>query len=76
MTLLEPWSKRFPDLHVADQVFTGSPSRLLVDSTRLADLLVIGGRVRAEDRPGMSAGALAHTVLHHAHCPVAIVPER
>jgi nucleotide-binding universal stress UspA family protein len=73
--LLEPWKQKFPEVAVSSQAFPGSVGKRLVDSTRLVDLLVIGGRARAEDRPGMRVGALAHTVLHHAHCPVIIVPE-
>jgi nucleotide-binding universal stress UspA family protein len=74
-SLIEPWTRKYPDVTVSCQAFPGSPSQRLVDSTRLVDALVIGGRVRTEGHAGMRVGALAHTVLHHAHCPVIIVPE-
>lgn len=72
---LEPWEEKYPNVRVSRQAFPGTPSRLLVDSTRLVDALVIGGLARTEGHEGVRVGALAHTVLHHAHCPVIIVPE-
>jgi nucleotide-binding universal stress UspA family protein len=74
--VLEPWEQKYPGVPVTRQTFPGSPSRMLVDSTRLVDTLVIGGRDRVGGHTGMRIGALAHTILHHAHCPVIVVPER
>ena len=71
---LAPWRQMFPDVPVAAEALAGLPAKLLVEATDLADLVVIGGRTR-DGRDGMRVGAIAHTVLHHAHCPVAIVPE-
>ena len=71
---LAPWQQMFPDVPVAAEALAGLPAKLLVEATDLADLVVIGGRTR-DGRDGMRVGAIAHTVLHHAHCPVAIVPE-
>ena len=72
---LDPWQDKYPDLVVTGQVLAGPPAKLLVESTRLVDLLVIGGKPRRDGHDGMRVGSLAHTVLHHAHCPVVIVPE-
>jgi nucleotide-binding universal stress UspA family protein len=75
--VLEPFRQKHPDVVLTQQAFPGTVSRMLVDSTRLVDVLVIGGDARPEEKgPGMRIGALAHTVLHHAHCPVIVVPER
>jgi nucleotide-binding universal stress UspA family protein len=74
--LLSPWQEKFPDVRFAWQVFAGSPTRVLVESSRAADVVVLGGRVRSEGRDGLRVGALVHAVLHHAHCPVVVVPER
>jgi nucleotide-binding universal stress UspA family protein len=73
--VLAPWRARYPDVAVFPQLFASSLSRVLVESSRLTDLVVLGGRIRAEAHEGMRLGALAHSVLHHAHCPVVIVPE-
>jgi nucleotide-binding universal stress UspA family protein len=72
--LLAPWRDKHPDTFVESQVVTGPPSKRLVDSSRMADLIVIGGR-RYISSPGMRLGGLAHAVLNHAHCPVVVVPE-
>jgi nucleotide-binding universal stress UspA family protein len=73
-SLVAPWREKHPGMAVETQVLTGTPSRMLVDSSRLADLVVLGGR-RCRDGDGIRPGGLAHAVLHHAHCPVVIVPE-
>jgi nucleotide-binding universal stress UspA family protein len=76
-SVLEPFEQKHPGVVVTQQAIPGTVSQLLVDSTRLVDVLVIGGDARADEKhPGMRIGALAHVVLHHAHCPVIVVPER
>lgn len=73
--VLSPWKDKHPGVVVNSEVLAGSPSKLLVESTELVDLLVVGGKLRDKGHAGMRIGALTHTVLHHAHCPVAVVPE-
>ncbi|WP_077797035.1 universal stress protein [Streptomyces sp. JHA26] len=51
----------------------GPARRVLLHASHEADLLVIGRR--SSGRPGPRLGRVAHTVLHHAVCPVAVVPE-
>nr|WP_318216996.1 universal stress protein [Streptomyces sp. SCL15-6] len=46
---------------------------MLLNASNEADLLVIGRR--SSGRSGPRLGPVAHTVLHHAVCPVAVVPE-
>lgn len=53
----------------------GSARKLLLDASHGADLLVVGAR-RRPGHFGLQLGRVAHTVLHHAECPVAVVPER
>ncbi|MEZ0110372.1 nucleotide-binding universal stress UspA family protein [Catenulispora sp. EB89] len=72
---LAPWKEMHPQLKVSSDVLAGLPAKLLVEATELADLVVIGGRAHRDGEGGMRVGAIAHTVLHHAQCPVAIVPE-
>ncbi|GAA2003388.1 universal stress protein [Catenulispora subtropica] len=73
---LAPWQKKYPEVSVTSEVLTGVPTKLLVESTQLVDLVVIGARARHDGEDGMRVGAIAHTVLHHAACPVAVVPDR
>jgi nucleotide-binding universal stress UspA family protein len=72
---LAPWIAKYPELRVAGEVLTGVPATLLVEATQLSDLVVVGAKRRGDGHDGMRVGALAHTLLHHAHCPVAVVPE-
>jgi len=72
--LVAPWRDKHPDTFVETQVLTGPASKRLVDSSRMADLLVIGG-LRYLSSPGIRLGGLGHALLHHARCPVVIVPE-
>lgn len=73
--ILEPWKAKHPQVNVSYEALPGLPAKLLVESTELVSLVVIGGKARGGG-DGMRVGSIAHTVLHHAHCPVAIVPER
>lgn len=72
---LAPWREKYPDVSIEAEVRDGSPARRLVEASAFADLLVIGGR-RHHDGEGMRLGALAYALLHHARCPVAVVPDR
>ncbi|GAA1971209.1 universal stress protein [Catenulispora subtropica] len=56
------------------QIATGSTAGLLVDASRRADLLVTGARRHTEGRHGMLLGPVTQSLLHHAECPVAVVP--
>ncbi|MEU6114247.1 universal stress protein [Streptomyces sp. NPDC047117] len=52
----------------------GPAGGTLVAASESADLLVVGAR-RRQGRAGLQLGPVNHTVLHHAQCPVAVVPE-
>ncbi|MEW2529538.1 universal stress protein [Streptomyces sp. NPDC047071] len=56
------------------RVVEGSPRAALLDAAEGADLLVVGAR-RRTGQVGMQLGPVNHAVLHHAACPVAVVPH-
>ncbi|MFE5481015.1 universal stress protein [Streptomyces sp. NPDC056527] len=63
-----------PQLIVNHHVETGtSTPGILVEASAHTDLLVMGREHHAFGA-GPSLGRVAHTLLHHAHCPVEIVP--
>ncbi|AZS84086.1 universal stress protein [Streptomyces griseoviridis] len=63
----------FPGLTVAeDIVHTPSAAGSLVEASAHADLLVLGAR-RPRTAPGVALGPITHALLHHSHCPVAVV---
>lgn len=67
--------EEFPELTVTTQVEGGrSIPGLLVEATHEADLLVLGAH-RPPLGIGRALGHVTHAVLHHAHCPVEIVPR-
>ncbi|MFF8534440.1 universal stress protein [Streptomyces sp. SAS_267] len=53
----------------------GPARRVLLDASHEADLLVVGAR-RREGHFGLQLGRVAHAVLHHSACPVAVVPHQ
>ncbi|GAA3880342.1 universal stress protein [Streptomyces lacrimifluminis] len=53
----------------------GPARRVLPDASRDADLLVVGAR-RNPGHVGLQLGRVAHAVLHHSACAVAVVPEQ
>ncbi|MFF8378441.1 universal stress protein [Streptomyces sp. NPDC015661] len=63
-----------PDLIVGHHVEPGtSTPGILVEASGHTDLIVMG-RDRRPLGVGPSLGRVAHTLIHHAHCPVEIVP--
>ncbi|MFI0828047.1 universal stress protein [Streptomyces roseolus] len=74
--LAEPLRRAFPNLTLTTEVAGGSSAAaVLVEASRHTDLLVVGARRRPMGL-GPSLSHVAHVLLHHAHCPVAIVPRR
>lgn len=72
--LREPTTAR-PGIAVRREIVQGTARAALLDASTAADLLVVGAR-RRQGRTGMQLGPVNHAVLHHAHCPVAVVPHR
>jgi nucleotide-binding universal stress UspA family protein len=66
--------ERYRDTLVS-RVVTDSPARqALLEATAEADLLVVGAR-RRQAIAGLQLGLINHALLHHAQCPVAVVPH-
>ncbi|NES31758.1 universal stress protein [Micromonospora terminaliae] len=72
---LAPWRETFPDVPVEVVANPGSPSALLVEESRSAQLVVVGSRGRGGLR-GMLLGSVSQQLIQHAQCPVAVVRER
>lgn len=62
----------FPDVAVEQRLVHGSSGRQLVESSRGAELVVVGSRGRG-GFASLMLGSVSHFVLHHAHAPVLIV---
>jgi nucleotide-binding universal stress UspA family protein len=64
---LAPWRARYPDVGVVERTPRAHPVGALTACSSRAALLVVG--------PGRETrlGSVAHGVIHHADCPVALV---
>jgi len=71
---LHGWSEKYPGLDIRPEVRLGPAAKVLVEAGEHAALLVVGRHTR---RPalGLRLGPVAHAVIHHAACPVAVVPH-
>ncbi|WP_369268750.1 universal stress protein [Streptomyces sp. R11] len=63
-----------PGVPVRRATVEGPASRILVTRSAAADLVIIGAR-RRHGHFGLQLGRVGHTLLHHAYCPVAVVPQ-
>ncbi|MGW4516098.1 universal stress protein [Streptomyces sp. NPDC004393] len=67
--------ERYPDVTVRQEVLSGETREVLVEASRGAQLMVVGARGHG-GLAGMLLGSVSQAVLHHAHCPVAVVRGR
>jgi nucleotide-binding universal stress UspA family protein len=73
---LEDWAgplrERFPETDLATEAIPGHAAEVLIDASDAAALVVVGSRGRGAF-VGLLLGSVSQSVLHHAHCPVAVV---
>jgi nucleotide-binding universal stress UspA family protein len=70
---LQRWQRRYPSVTAAGIVIRDQAAAGLVEQSAAEHLLVVGSRSR-NALAGTLLGSVAHGVLHHATCPVAVVP--
>jgi len=68
-------AQAYPKVTVQSRLAEGRAHNALLEAATTSDLLVVGAR-RPRGSIGMQLGLTNHTVLHHAACPVAVVPQR
>jgi len=73
-TVVAAMRKKFPKVRVRIDTVRHDAAHALVDATRAADTVVITAHHHGGRRPGRQLGPVEHALLHHAHCPVALVP--
>ncbi|MEV6202914.1 universal stress protein [Streptomyces sp. NPDC051771] len=67
-------AREHPEVRVRRSSVEGTAHRSLTERSAAADLLVLGAR-RRDGLIGLQLGRVAHRALHHALCPVAVVPQ-
>ncbi|MEU2231661.1 universal stress protein [Streptomyces vietnamensis] len=72
---LEAAATEHPRVRLRRATLEGPAHRVLTERSAAADLLVVGAR-RRDGLVGLELGRVAHRALHHATCPVAVVPQR
>lgn len=64
--------ERYPDVTVLQEVVHRGAREALIEASRTARLMVVGARGRG-GFAGLLLGSVSQALLHHAHCPVAVV---
>ncbi|MFC7842676.1 universal stress protein [Streptomyces sp. NPDC057382] len=64
--------ERYPGVTVRGEAVHGGTREALIRASRSAQLVVVGARGRG-GFAGLLLGSVSQAVLHHAHCPVAVV---
>ena len=71
---VEPIAAAFPDVTVTTQAILGAAAETLIEKAKGADLLVVGSRGRG-GFSGLLLGSVSQQCVHHAPCPVVVVPQ-
>lgn len=69
---LAGWQEKYPDVHVERRVEHDKPRHRLLETSRDAQLVVVGSRGRG-GFTGLVLGSTSQALLHHAACPVMVV---
>ncbi|QMU74655.1 universal stress protein [Streptacidiphilus sp. PB12-B1b] len=71
--VLAGWRQRYPEVAVEQDVVRSGPAKRLVALSTTSQLIVVGRRGNP-DGPLGRLGSVSQAVVHHARCPVAVVP--
>ncbi len=64
--------EKYPDVEVRRRLVQGRIRHTLIEASAEAGIVVVGARGRG-GFTGLLLGSVSQAVLHHAHCPVAVV---
>ncbi len=72
-TLVRPWREKYPETVMTATARPGRAQSLLLHAASEAGLLVLGRCNRLRPRP--YTGPVIQAAMHHAQCPIAVVPH-
>ena len=72
---VRPWAERYPDVELHAALRLEGPAQAVVHEAEGSDLLVVGRCRKHRTALGPRIGPVAHAAVHHAACPVAVVPH-
>lgn len=72
--LLAGWKQDYPDLEFSVDLGVGEPDRVIVEASRSANVLVVGGP-RHPRRPRGWTDSVARTGVRWSHCPLVVIPR-
>ncbi|MFG2563439.1 universal stress protein [Streptomyces sp. NPDC048496] len=68
-------TERYPEVTVRHEVLSGETREVLIESSKTAQLMVVGARGRG-GFAGLVLGSVSQALLHHALCPVTVARGR
>ncbi|WP_371494684.1 universal stress protein [Kitasatospora sp. NBC_00374] len=71
--IMAGWQEKYPGVPVEEEAVRSGPAKHLVALSKSHQLVVVGRHGKPE-RPFSRLGSVSQAVVHHAHCPVAVVP--
>ena len=71
--IYKPLRAKYPRVDVVDEIIMEHPVTALSHASRNARLLVVGAHQRRWTAPRL--GSITHGIIHHALCPVAVIPS-
>lgn len=72
--VLGEWTAKYPEVRARRQVGFDHPVRMLAEASETAVALVVGTRGLGGFR-GMLLGSVSHGLVHHAQCPLIVIPR-
>jgi nucleotide-binding universal stress UspA family protein len=71
--IMAGWRQKYPEVTVTEDVVRSGAAKRLVEVSSTQQLLVVGRHGHPQG-PAGRLGSVSQAVVHHAHCPVAVLP--
>ncbi|PYC82652.1 universal stress protein UspA [Streptomyces tateyamensis] len=71
--VLSGWREKYPEVPVTEGIVRSGPAKHLVELSQTHQLVVVG-RHGEPQGPFRRLGSVSQAIVHHAHCPVAVIP--